>query len=367
VRITAAVLEEYDSPFVLQEADLEPPRRGEVLVRVVATGVCHTDGLAQHADLPFPMPGVLGHEGAGVVVELGDDVDEVEVGDAVVIGWPWCGSCDACRSGQPRYCDLLGPLLAGGGRLDGSTSLRRGADALHSHFFGQSSFATHVVCSASSLVKAPVGVAVESLGPLACGIGTGAGAVLNALRPGLGSSLVVYGTGSVGLAAVMAARCTGATTIIGVDVHASRLKLAERLGATHVVNAREQDPVEAVRDICGGPADFSLECTGSTTVVRQAIDSVGMRGTACLIGGAPAGATFEADHLSTLWGKRIIGVLGGEGTSRQLIGGLLQLHAQGRFPYDQLLQVFPFEQINEALAASYAGDVLKPVLQMPQP
>lgn len=365
MRITAAVLEEYDTPFVLQDVELGEPRAGEVLVRVAATGICHTDGLAQHADLPFPTPGVLGHEGAGVVEVVGDGVDSVRSGDVVVIGWPWCGRCEHCLSGQPRYCDLLGPLLAGGGRTDGSTALSRDGRPLHSHFFGQSSFATHAVCSAASLVRAPAGVPPQQLGPLACGIGTGAGAVFNALRPGLGSSLVVYGTGAVGLAAIMAARTTGATTIIGVDLYDGRLEKATRFGATHVVNARADDPVAAVKDILGRGADFALECTGNTKVVRQAIDSVGMLGTACLIGGAPARATFEADHLSTLWGKRIVGMLGGEGTSTTLIGGLLELHGQGRFPYDELIQEFRFDQINEALAASYAGDVLKPVLTMP--
>lgn len=365
MRITAAVLQEYNSPFVLQDVDLGEPHPGEVLVKIVATGICHTDGLAQSADLPFPTPGVLGHEGAGVVVDVGAGVTGLQAGDAVVIGWPWCGECEHCLAGQPRYCDQLGPLLAGGGRLDGSTALGRDGMPLHSHFFGQSSFATHAICSATSLVKAPDGVAVAKLGPLACGIGTGAGAVFNALRPGPGSSLVVYGTGAVGLAAIMAARNTGATTIIGVDLHEGRLRTAQHFGVTHVINARTDDPVAAVRDILGRSADFALECTGNPQVVRQAIDSVGMLGTACLIGGAPAGATFEADHLTTLWGKRIVGMLGGESTSTKLIGGLLQLHAQGRFPYDELIQEFPFEQINEALAASYAGDVLKPVLRMP--
>lgn len=365
MRVTAAVLNDYDTPFVIEELDLDDPRPGEVLVKVTAAGICHTDGLAQHADLPFPTPGVLGHEGAGVVEAVGAGVTSVSPGDPVVIGWPWCGECEHCRTGQPRYCDQLGPLLAGGGRADGSTALSRGGQPIHSHFFGQSSFATYAITSASSLVKAPESVDVDKLGPLACGISTGAGAVLNALRPGLGSSVVIYGTGAVGLAAIMAAVNTGATTIIGVDLHESRLELARKYGATHTINARDDDPVIAVKDICGGPADFSIECTGVISVVRQAVDSVGMLGTTCLIGGAPAAASFEIDHLTTLWGKRIIGILGGESTSNRLIGGLLGLHAQGRFPYQGLLREFPLDQVNEALAASYAGEVLKPVLRMP--
>lgn len=365
MRVTAAVLNAYDTPFVIEELELSGPQQGEVLVKIIASGICHTDGLAQHADLPFPTPGVLGHEGAGYVEEVGAGVTGFEKGDAVIIGWPWCGECEHCLNGQPRYCDQLGPLLVAGSRGDGSTSLKRGDEEIHSHFFGQSSFSTYVVAKASSLVKAPAGTDIAKLGPLACGISTGAGAVFNALKPELGSSIVVWGTGAVGLAAIMAAKNTGASTIIGVDLHDSRLKLATKYGATHVINAGSGDTVEKIREICGGPADYSIECTGNLKVVRQAIDSVGMMGTACLIGGAPAGAEFTVDHLSTLWGKRIIGILGGESTSKKLITGLLELNAQGRFPYDELIQEFTLDQVNEALAASYSGEVLKPVIRMP--
>jgi len=365
MRAKAAVLNAYNTPFHIEDVDIEEPRTGEVRVRIVASGICHTDGLAQHADLPFPTPGVLGHEGAGIVEKIGEGVTTVAVGDAVVIGWPWCGVCEHCLTGNPRYCDLLGPLLAGGGRLDGTTSLSRDGKPIHSHFFGQSSFSTYAITSESSLVKAPTGVNIEKLGPLACGISTGAGAVFNVLKPTLGSTLVVYGSGAVGLSAIMAAKNTGASTIIAIDLHDSRLALAKKYGATHTINANSANPVEEVIKICGRHADFALECTGNIKVVRQAIDSVGMMGTVCLIGGAPAGAEFTADHLTTLWGKRIIGMLGGESTSKKLIRGLLELNAQGRFPYDELLVEYPFEQINEALAASYSGSVLKPVLRMP--
>jgi aryl-alcohol dehydrogenase len=208
---------------------------------------------------------------------------------------------------------------------------------------------------------------VSLLGPLACGISTGAGAVLNALRPHAGSSVVVYGSGAVGLSAIMAARLTGATHIIAVDRLASRLALAAELGATETVDvsAAGTDPVAAVREICGGPADFAMDCAGNVTVLRQAADSVGMRGTVALIGGAPAGASFSLDHMSTLWGKRVVGILGGEGRSDSLINTLITLNAQGRFPYDRLIRKFPLDQVNEALEASHHGDVIKPVLEMP--
>lgn len=365
-RATAAVFEKLFTPFTIADVEIDAPGPGEALVQIVATGVCHTDAITRDGDLPFPPPGVLGHEGAGVVAAVGDGVTNVAEGDKVVIGWPWCGQCRNCLEGQPRYCLSLGQLVVAGSRPDGTTALRRlDGSPLHSHYFGQSSFATYSICPASSLVPVAADAPVAILGPLACGIGTGAGAVLNALRPPVGSSVVVFGAGAVGLSAVMAARLTGATTIVAVDRLASRLRLARELGATETIEvAAGVDPVAAVHEICGGPADASLECTGVIDVVRQAADSVGMRGTCVLIGGAPAGAGFSLDHMSTLWGKRVIGVLGGEGRSASLIGALIELNKQGRFPYDKLITPFPLSSVNDALEASRAGDVVKPVLQM---
>jgi aryl-alcohol dehydrogenase len=369
MRANAAVFEKLFAPLSVAEVEIEAPGPGEALVKVAASGVCHTDALARDGDMPFPAPGVLGHEGSGVVSAVGDGVTNVSVGDKVVIGWPWCGTCRNCLDGQPRYCLQLGPLVIAGCRADGSTSLRRlDGSPLHSHFFGQSSFASYSICAANALVPVPADVDVSLLGPLACGISTGAGAVLNALRPFAGSSIVVYGSGAVGLSAIMAARLTAATHIIAVDKLASRLALAAELGATETINVSspDVDPVAAVQEICGGPADFSLDCAGNVNVLRQAADSVGMRGTVALIGGVPAGAAFSLDHMSTLWGKKVVGILGGEGRSVSLINTLITLNAQGRFPYDRLVQKFPLDQVNEALEASHHGDVIKPVLTMPE-
>lgn len=370
MRIRAAVVEAVGAPFVVETLELDEPGPGEALVRIVATGVCHTDAITRDGDLPLPFPGVLGHEGAGVVESCGPGVTSVSPGDHVVIGWPSCGRCRNCRAGEPRYCARLGEALVSGARLAGP---RAGETALHrldgstlsSHFFGQSSMATHALTWADALVPVPHDVPLELLGPLACGISTGAGAVLHDARPRPGDSLVVLGVGAVGLAAVMAARCSPATRIVAVDRHPSRLELARSLGATHTVDARDGDVVARVQEACGGPADHALECTGVVPVVRQAIDCVGMLGTCYLIGGAPAGAEFTADHLSTLWGKRIVGVLGGSGRSEVLIPTLVELHRQGRFPFDRLVRYFELDQVEEALAASSSGEVLKPVVRMP--
>lgn len=365
MRTQAAVLDRLGDRFQVADVDLDDPRPGEVRVRLVSCGVCHTDAVARQGDLPFPAPGVLGHEGAGRVEAVGDGVSSVAVGDPVLLGWPWCGSCRHCLAGHPRFCLQLGPLLVGGGREDGSTALRRASDgsALHSHFFGQSSFAQHALVAERSLVRLEPDTDLRTVGVLACGVATGAGAVLNTLDVRPGSSLVVFGAGAVGLAAVMAARLTPATTVVVVEPNASRRALAVRYGATDVVDPEHEGSVlDAVREACGGPADAALECTGIDAVVRQATDAVGMLGTCVLIGAAPAGAELRADHLGTLWGKRIVGTLGGEGQSGTFVPALLRLHAQGRFPFTDLVQHFPLDRVEEAVAASASGEVVKPVL-----
>jgi aryl-alcohol dehydrogenase len=368
MRTTAAVTEERGAPFTIQDVDIDDPRSGEVRVEIVACGVCHTDAIARDGDLPFPFPGVLGHEGVGRVEAVGDGVTSVAVGDPVLLGWPWCGRCRNCLAGQPRFCLQLGPLVGRGGREDGSTALARpSGEPLHSHFFGQSSFARHAVTAERSLLPLQTSAPLAAVGVLACGIATGAGAVLNTLHLQAGSSLVVYGAGAVGLAAIMAARLTPATVVVAVEPNAARRDLAVKYGATEVIDPRAvDDVVAAVHEVCGGPADAALDCTGILPVLRQAIDSVGMLGTAVLIGGAPAGAEFSADHLTTLWGKRIVGTLGGESQTSRFVPALLALHDQGRFPFTDLIEYFPPDQVNEAVAASHRGEVVKPVLRLDQ-
>jgi aryl-alcohol dehydrogenase len=211
----------------------------------------------------------------------------------------------------------------------------------------------------------PAEVPIELLGPLACGLATGAGAVLNEARPGLGDSILVVGVGAVGLAAIMAARNSGVTTIIAADVHDNRLQLAREVGATHTINSKATDLLEGVAKITGSTVDFAFECTGVIAVLETVAKAVGMLGTLVLIGGAPAGASFSLDHVSTLWGKRVIGVLGGGGRSGQLIPALVQLLQQGRFPFDRLVAYYPMDQVEQAIADSKSGKVIKPILRMP--
>lgn len=367
--IQALVVEDKDAGFVEHELELEDPTRGEALVRIVASGVCHTDEITRHGDMPMPFPAVLGHEGAGVVERVGDGVTQVSPGDRVIIGWPSCGACRNCLDGQPRYCLRTGEALVSGRRFKGeragTTAYSRDGESINGHFFGQSSFATHSVTTADALVKVPDDAPLELLGPLACGLGTGAGAVLNEARPRLGDSVLIAGVGAVGLAAIMAARNSGITRIIAADLHDSRLELASEFGATHTINSGSEDLVTAVESITGSTVDFAFDCTGVIAVIETLARTVGMLGTLVLVGGAPAGASFSLDHLTTLWGKRVIGVLGGGGRSGQLIPALVDLYEQGRFPFDRLVRYYDLGEIEQALEDSKSGDVVKPVLRMP--
>lgn len=368
MKIRALVVERKDAPFELQDLELEEPGRGEALVRIVASGVCHTDAITRAGDMPMPFPAVLGHEGAGVVEQVGAGVTNVAAGDKVIIGWPSCGECRNCLDGQPRYCLRTGEALVSGrrfkGEKKGQTAYSRDGKLVNGHFFGQSSFATHSLTSADALVTVKGDVPLQMLGPLACGLGTGAGAVLNEARPSLGDSVLIVGVGAVGLAAIMAARNSGVTTIIAADVHDSRLEMALEFGATHTINSRSGDLVDEVAGITGSTVDFAFDCTGVIPVIEKLAQTVGMLGTLVLIGGAPAGASFSLDHLTTLWGKRVVGVLGGGGRSGQLIPALVDLYRQGRFPFDRLVQYYEMGDIEQALADSKSGRVIKPILRV---
>ncbi len=362
--IRAAILRQPQSPLVFEDASLELPHANEVLVRMVATGVCHTDMVVRDQMYKTAMPMILGHEGAGVVEQVGADVTTVAVGDHVVLTYAYCGLCAPCATGHPAHCEHMGELNFAGGRLDGSSSAcdAHGGE-LHDHFFGQSSFATHAVVNELNVVKVRKDVALELLGPLGCGIQTGSGAVLSALKVHAGSSFVAFGTGAVGLAAIMAARVAGATAIIAVDVNPERLALALELGATHAINSRQADPVAKVRELTGG-ADFTLECSGRAEVLRQAIDSLGTLGT-CGIVGATREGTEGAFNINEVMipGRRIMGIVQGDVVSRTFIPELVELYLQGRFPFDRLVKFYDFEDLNQAMADSENGSTIKPILR----
>ncbi len=362
----AAVVRRKGGPFQIETLTVGEPRADEVLVRITATGMCHTDIVIRDQVYPVPLPIVLGHEGAGVVERVGSAVRKVVPGDHVVLSFMSCGHCARCAMGQPAYCDKGHPLCFGGAREDGSTALRDGrSEPVHDHFFGQSSFGSTALANERTVVKVPKDLPLERLGPLGCGVQTGAGAVMNALKIGAGASFAVFGSGSVGLSAVMAAKIVGATTIVAVDVIASRLAMAKELGATHTVNATDTDPVAAIRGIAKSGVDFTLETTGRPDVVRQAIDALGTRGACGVVGAAPIGTTASFDMGGLMSpGKSVRGIIQGDSVPEIFIPQLIELHRQGRFPFDRLIKFYDFADINQAAADSETGVTIKPVLRM---
>ena len=365
--ITAAVVRGAGEPFSIEALKLEPPRPDEVLVRIVAAGMCHTD-LKTRDSPSLPRPIVLGHEGAGVVERVGADVRKLAAGDHVVLTFMSCGRCAPCLRGESSYCEKVLPLCFGGAREDGSTSMHDAAGPVHDHFFGQSSFATYALASERNAIKVPKDAPLELLGPLGCGLPTGAGSVINALKVGVGQSLAVFGAGAVGMAAIMAGRVVGATTIIAVDLVDARLALARELGATHAVNAGDPDLVAKVRAITGGGGvDFSLDATGSDRALDPAIRVLGVRGVCGFVGGAPAGTRIPIEPgWLMLGGRSIRGILQGDAVPDQFIPALIELHRQGRFPFDRLVRVYELSEINQAAHDSETGETIKPVLRMPR-
>lgn len=365
--VRVAVVREPRTPLVLENGHIEDPRPDEVLVRVVASGVCHTDMVIRDQKFTTPLPMVLGHEGAGVVEAVGEAVTEVAPGDHVVMTYMWCGHCHTCETGHPAHCENMGPLNFGGGRLDGShATTDADGKPLHDHFFGQSSFSTLALANEKNIVKVDKDAPLELLAPLGCGLQTGSGAVLQALGVKPGSSFAAFGAGAVGLAAIMAARIAGATKIIAVDITPSRLALAQELGATHVVNSRETDPVAAIREITGGGADYTLECSGRAAVLRQAIDALGVLGQCGIVGATPEGTEVAIDINGVMIpGRRIVGIVQGDVVSKVFIPKLIEFHRQGLFPFDKLVKFYDFEQINEAIADSESGVTIKPIVRMP--
>jgi len=366
MKVLAAVTRAARGAASLEELDLEEPRDDEVLVRVVATGVCHTDIAMRDQVFPVPQPVVLGHEGAGIVERVGRGVTRVVPGDRVVMTYNSCGQCPSCAESAPTYCyDFFGRNF-GATRPDGSTALSAGAERIHANFFGQSSFATLALCHDRNVVKVPNDLPLELLGPLACGVQTGAGAVINALRVGAGRSIAVFGTGSVGLSAILAARVVGATTIVGVDVNDARLALARELGATHTFNAASSNAVEEIVKLTGAGVDFALEATGLPGVIRQAVESLAPRGTCGIVGASVPGSevTLDVMHLMTA-GRSLRGIVEGESAPSVFIPALIELYRQGRFPFDKLVTFYPFAEINDAIEDSEAGKVVKAVVRMP--
>lgn len=354
-KICAAVLRTHGGPLKIETLTMEGPQDSEVLVRTVASGICHTDISMMNSWETANGPLVLGHEGAGVVEVAGENVRSVRPGDHVILSYQSCGICRACKSGHPTKCRRFYELNFGFARPDGSNALE--ACGVRGHFLGQSSFSSYILATERNIVRVSQKLPLNLLAPLGCGIQTGAGTVMNMLKVHKGESIAIFGTGAVGLSAVMAARIAGASPIVGVDIRPSRLKLALDLGATHVINSLKADVAESLKNITKGGMDYVLEITGSRELMQLAVDRLGKRGTA---------AYFTGDGIpdSVPRGKKARSVIQGDSVPQVFIPKLIRLYQSGEFPFNRLLKYYDFKDINKAMKDSLNGRTIKPVLLM---
>jgi aryl-alcohol dehydrogenase len=363
LKISAAVSREHSPAPVIETLELGEPRAGELLVRLTATGICQTDLHAHHGALS-PLPIVLGHEGAGIVEAVGEGVAGLAPGDAVVMSGSSCGVCPSCAAHLPSYCDQAMPRNFGGRRMDGSTGLS-GPDGtpIHSHFFGQSAFASHALVPQRTAVRVDASLPLDLLAALGCGVITGAGSVMQALKVGAGDSIAIFGVGGVGLSAVMAARLVEARHIVAIDTNPGRLALARELGATETFAADTPDLVARVRALSGRGMQFSFNTTTSPAVFTSALEVLAMRGVAAFVT-APRGEWAPGMFKMLAGGRMLRGILGGDAEPASFIPELIRHWQAGRFPFERLIRHYPFEAIGTAFADMVAAQVIKPVLRM---
>ena len=357
-KIEAAVFDGAHAPELVT-ADLVPPGPGEVRVKLVATGICHTDVKGSKSGGLVPHPVVLGHEGAGHVDAVGDAVTTHRPGDPVVLSFASCGVCATCSMDQPAYCHHSAELNFS---CDQTDTIRVDGMTVHSSFFGQSSFATYANVEARHVVRVRHDAPLATIAPIACGVQTGAGAILNVLKPQIGSSLVVFGVGSVGLSAVMAASLTPATKIVAVDTSPSRLELACNLGATHALEAGE-DLTDELTKILGAGADLVLDTTGVPDVIRTGLLALAPLGVLGYVTSPWGGQDIPIPGRHMLWGRKMVGIIQGSSSPHSFIPALIDLVMAGRFDLGALITEYPFSEISQAFADMQSGKVIKPVLR----
>lgn len=361
---TAAVLRARGAPYGLEQVDLAEPGAGQICVRIHACGICFTDVGVQTYEQGLPLPQVLGHEGAGVVETVGPGVTSVAPGDHVVLSYASCGHCANCADAAPQYCQQFMLLNYAGALPDGRAPMQGATGPIAGAFFGQSSFATHAIAYERNTVKVDADLPLALLAPYGCGLQTGAGTVYNSLAPTAGQSLAVFGTGSVGLAALMAAADLGCTPLIAVDRNAERLALASELGATHTILADGRDLTATLREIVPTGLNHIVDTTGVGPVIRAGVEALASRGQLAMLAVTPPGTEITINPNKLLGGKALRGAVEGDADPQLFIPWLIGRHRAGRFPHDRLVTTYPFARINDAIADMKAGKVVKPVLLM---
>jgi aryl-alcohol dehydrogenase len=366
ISVNAAVIAPNQNQFDIRELELDEPRTDEILVRIHAAGVCHTDITARMVSNMLGMPIVLGHEGAGVVERVGDAVRQFLPGDRVALSYHSCGQCPQCSIDHPSYCHRFRLLNMGFMRPDGSRTLSESGQPVGSSFFSQSSFATHALVYERNCVRLPDDIPFKIGAPFGCGVQTGAGSMMNALACRAGSAVVIAGCGAVGLSAVLGAKQMRCATIIAVEPFAERRTLALEFGATHAIDpAGESDLAAAIRTIVPGGVDYALDGTGRAEVLNALMGSLAPAGTLGCVTARLGEAALPGDLRSLCGsGLKIMGITEGDSTPSDFLPKLFDLYRQGQLPVDRMIKTFPFSQINEAIAAQERGECVKVVLTL---
>lgn len=374
MKTQAAVLYEMEKPapyaesrpLVVTEIELEGPGHGEVLVEVVGAGLCHSDLSVIDGSRPRVMPMVMGHEAAGIVREVGPGVYDLRPDDHVVFSFvPMCGHCIYCATGRPALCENGNRANVEGSLLDGSRHFRDPQGRELHHHLGVSAFSHYTVAAQESLVKIDPAVPLEKAALFGCAVITGMGAVVNTARVEPGTGVAVFGLGGVGLSAVMGARTAGAYPIVAVDILDSKLELARKLGATHTVNAKSEDAVQAIKDLTAGGAHYAFESVGNEQVLVQAYQATRRGGTTVTIGLPHPSRMFSVPAVGIVGEERTIkGSYMGSAVPRRDIPRFLALYQAGLLPVDLLLtRTIALEQINEAFDALAKGEAVRQVVR----
>jgi S-(hydroxymethyl)glutathione dehydrogenase/alcohol dehydrogenase len=367
MKTRAAVATAAGKPLEIIEVDLEGPKEGEVLVEIKATGVCHTDEFTRSgADPEGLFPSILGHEGAGVVVDVGKGVSGLKKGDHVIpLYTPECRTCEYCTSGKTNLCQAIRETQGQGVMPDGTSRFSAGGERLF-HYMGTSTFANHTVVPEIALAKVREDAPFEKICYIGCGVTTGLGAVMNTAKVQPGDNVVVFGLGGIGLNVLQGARIAGADMIVGVDLNPGRKEIAEKFGMTHFVNPSEvgDDLVPYLVDLTKGGADYSFECIGNVEVMRQALECCHKGwGTSIIIGVAPAGAEISTRPFQLVTGRNWRGTAFGGAKGRTDVPKIVDWYMDGKINIDDLItHVMPLEEINEAFELMHAGKSIRSVI-----
>ncbi|CAM4202768.1 NAD(P)-dependent alcohol dehydrogenase [Lacicoccus alkaliphilus] len=362
MEIKSALVNGTGEDYEIETVKLSEIQDDEIRVKMVASGICHSDEVARTGELPHPLPAILGHEGAGIVEEVGSYVKNIKAGDQVVLSYKYCGHCNHCLTGKPASCNSFASLNLDGKRSEGTYYFEK-PDGTKINSYMHSAFSTYSIVKQENVTVVDDDVDLRLVGPLGCGFMTGAGTVFNGLKPEAGSTIAVFGTGAVGMAALMAGKIAGCTKVIGIDIHDDRLELARELGATHVINSKTQDIEEEVNQLTGNQGiNYIVDTTGVVPVIKTAISLLAKEGVIAPI--AVQKGDLELNVLTELSvsNRSIIGVLMGNTIPQLTIKQLVELHRANRFPFDKLIEFYKFEDINQASQDSASGKTVKPVL-----